>query len=106
MRLGTGALIIVLALGLVAALSATDAQQPEKIPRIGVLVPMAAPEAWLGAFRKGLRDLGYVEGRNIAIEWRATEGKQEPARAADRLDFREGPLCFARVLHEVDLVLT
>ncbi len=49
------------------------AQQPKK-PRIGVLV-VANPEPFWGQFREGLRELGYVEGQNIEIEFRSAEGK-------------------------------
>src|SRR5438105_12380979 len=56
---------------------AARAQQPNKSPRIGFLVPasLSAVAARADAFRDGLRDLGYVEGRNVAIEWRSAEGK-------------------------------
>ena len=62
------------------------AQQPAKIPRIGFLA--ASPSVFPGrieAFRQGLRELGYVEGKNIVIEWRYTEGKLDraPALAAE-----------------------
>jgi putative ABC transport system substrate-binding protein len=53
------------------------AQQPTKIPRIGFL-SAASPSAIVAraeAFRQGLRELGYVEGKNIVIEWRSAEGK-------------------------------
>src|SRR5690242_3831431 len=52
------------------------AQQAKKVPRIGYLtVPSASAQApRLGAFREGLRDLGYVEGKNIFIEYRFAEG--------------------------------
>jgi putative ABC transport system substrate-binding protein len=55
------------------------AQQPAKVPRIGFLGnSTAALEANLvGPFREGLRDLGYVEGRNILIEYRWAEGQYE-----------------------------
>jgi putative ABC transport system substrate-binding protein len=57
------------------------AQQPGKIWRIGLLwdSPDVFPDA-LEAFRQGLRDLGYVEGRTIAIEYRWAEGKPERMR--------------------------
>ena len=60
---------------------AARAQQPGKVYRIGFLwdSPDAFPDA-LEAFRQGLRDLGYVEGRNIAIEYRSAEGKRERMR--------------------------
>jgi ABC-type uncharacterized transport system substrate-binding protein len=65
----------------------TEAQQPTKVPRIGYLSatsPSVNPTR-IEAFRQGLRELGYVEGKNIAIEWRYAEGKQDrvPALAAD-----------------------
>jgi len=59
------------------------AQQPAKIPRVGYLV---LREAGLqGKFQQGLRDLGYVEGRNIVVEYRSAGGKEErlPALAAE-----------------------
>jgi putative ABC transport system substrate-binding protein len=49
---------------------AARAQQFGKIPRVGVLVSLSAPHPFTEAFRSGLRDLGYIDGRNIAIEWR------------------------------------
>src|ERR1700732_1104894 len=69
----------ILSAGLAALLLAPErstAQQPQsKIPRVGILtvsdnerVPM------FGAFREGLRDLGYVEGRNIILEFRLARG--------------------------------
>jgi putative ABC transport system substrate-binding protein len=63
------------------------AQQPTKIPRIGYLTPvsLSANSARVDAFRQGLRELGYVEGKNIVIEWRSAEGKLDrlPALAAE-----------------------
>jgi putative tryptophan/tyrosine transport system substrate-binding protein len=53
-----------------------EAQQPTKIPRIGYLAATNSSEL---VFRQGLRDLGYVEGKNIIIEWRSGEGKRERA---------------------------
>jgi putative ABC transport system substrate-binding protein len=56
-----------------------EAQQPKKVPRIGYLgaVSPSAVSARTEAFRQGLRELGYVEGKNIVIEWRSSEGKQD-----------------------------
>jgi putative ABC transport system substrate-binding protein len=73
--------------GLVAGPLATEAQQAGKVVRIGFLTMVnlaAAPHA-PEAFRQGLRDLGYVEGRNLVIEYRDAEGKPErlPALAAE-----------------------
>ena len=52
-------------------------QQPTKIPRIGFLgfTSLSAIAARIEAFRQGLRELGYVDGKNIVIEWRSAEGK-------------------------------
>jgi putative ABC transport system substrate-binding protein len=76
---GTGA-------GLLAAPLAAEAQQAAKIARIGFLVTnLAASPRWTEAFHQGLRDLGYIEGRNVVIETRDAEGKPErfPALAAE-----------------------
>ncbi len=72
---------------LLALFTPTDAQQPTKIPRIGYLTG-ATPEgqaARIEAFRQGLRELGYVEGKNIIIEYRFAELKPEriPVLAAE-----------------------
>src|SRR6266702_2042293 len=63
-----------------------SAQQAAKVPRIGYLSGNLAANPHLPeAFRQGLRDLGYVEGRNVVIEYRDAEGKPErfPALAAE-----------------------
>jgi putative ABC transport system substrate-binding protein len=58
-----------------------SAQQPAKVPHIGYLSSASASspanDSALDAFRQGLRDLGYVEGQNILIEYRYAEGKPE-----------------------------
>ena len=61
-----------------------DAQQPANVPRIGYLSP-ASDTPLLQAFRQGLRDLGWVEGHNIALEVRSADGKYErlPQLAAE-----------------------
>jgi len=58
---------------------AAQAQQPARIPRIGILIPASASfySARIEAFRQRLRELGYVEGKNIVIEYRYAEGKLE-----------------------------
>ena len=64
------ALLTLLVLGLLLAPLPSDAQQPGKVPRIGVVVPAerASPEEPnIAAFRQALRDLGYVEGQTIAV---------------------------------------
>ena len=52
-----------------------EAQQPTKVVRIGFLSPGYEPSPVSEAFVGGLRELGYIEGRNIAIEYRHGEGK-------------------------------
>jgi putative ABC transport system substrate-binding protein len=57
------------------------AQQPAKVPRIGYLTATSLVTARTEAFRDGLRELGYVEGKNIVIEWRSAEGNSDRERA-------------------------
>ncbi len=71
----TLALIVTLALGLFVAPLVAEAQRVAAVPRIGVLGTYNSP--FWEAFRQGLRDLGYVDGRTIAIEYRWTEGSDE-----------------------------
>ena len=78
-------MISVLALGLLAAPIAAEAQQPAKVPRIGLLTPGSPGDPFIEAFRQGLRALGYVEGQNIALEYRWAESKYDrlPGLASD-----------------------
>ena len=57
---------------------AANAQQAGKIARLGYLASNLANRGPLDAFLRGLRDLGYVEGRNVVIEYRDGQGKLEP----------------------------
>jgi putative ABC transport system substrate-binding protein len=59
---------------ILAAIHFADAQQAGKIPRIGYLSADSSPSP---AFMQGLRDLGYIEGKNIDVVFRTTEGKSE-----------------------------
>jgi putative tryptophan/tyrosine transport system substrate-binding protein len=72
-----GLITLVLALTMCGAVA--EAQQPTKIPRIGILIGSSASvqSARLEAFRQRLREHGYVEGKNIFIEYRYAEGKLE-----------------------------
>jgi ABC-type uncharacterized transport system substrate-binding protein len=75
-----------LAGALVTAPLAAQAQEAAKVARIGYLANnLAANPQMREAFRQGLRDLGYVEGRNLVIEYRDAEGKYDrlPALAAE-----------------------
>jgi putative ABC transport system substrate-binding protein len=80
---------LLLALGLFGAPLATNAQPPAKVPRIGFLLfsrPDAPQTQYAAeAFRQGLREHGWVEGQNLAIEWRYADRRAEglPALAAD-----------------------
>ncbi|MDZ4345664.1 MAG: hypothetical protein U1E51_24890, partial [Candidatus Binatia bacterium] len=58
-------------------LAAVYAQQPRKVYRIGILRAGAPPDRTLELFLQALRDLGYVEGKNIIIEIRYAEGNQQ-----------------------------
>jgi|SRR5262245_10956255 len=79
--------VITLCAMLLALTSSAEAQQPKKVPRIGYLSPFdpATESSRSEAIRLALRELGYIEGRNIAIEYRYADGKQDryPALAAE-----------------------
>ena len=72
-------LIVLLAAAVHVVPLVGEAQQAANTPRIGLLSPASLSDPrtprFLGAFRHGLRELGYVEGQNIAIEPRWAEGK-------------------------------
>jgi putative ABC transport system substrate-binding protein len=68
-------LLIVLGVGAFQAWArATNAQPSAKVPRVGVL-DGAPPSAFLEAFKQGLRERGYIEGKSIALEYRSANGK-------------------------------
>ena len=67
--------VVVLVMG--AVLAPCQTQQPTKVPRVGFLAPQGRSLPLLDAFRQGLADLGYVEGRNVVIEPRFAEGQYE-----------------------------
>ena len=95
--------------GFLAAPLAAQAQQAGKVYRVGFL-GTATPSlmsAWLTAFREGLRERGYVEGKNISMEYRWGEGKPErfPALAAELIKLKvdvvvtSGPQAVRAVQH-------
>jgi len=91
-------LVVAFTLSVLLTPPATEAQQRDHLPRVGYLGTSSAllePEL-VKAFREGLRDLGYVEGRNILIEYRWAEGNYQryPDLVADLVNLK------------VDLILT
>ncbi len=80
-------IVSILAALIPASVQLAEAQQPKKVPRIGFLaaVSHSANSVRFEAFRNALRELGYVEGKNIVIEWRYADGKPDrlPALAAE-----------------------
>src|SRR4051794_36100391 len=82
-------LLVAFALACLAPLnlaSPADAQQSASPPRVGVLLVTSSLNSKEAvAFRQGLRDRGYTEGRDVAVEWRSADGdyKKLPALAAD-----------------------
>lgn len=108
-------------LALAALPLAALAQQPAKVWRIGVLSQGARPASpggdSFGAFVRGLRELGYIEGRNLAIEWRYAEDKLEnlPALAAELVALKPdvlvsganaGPVALKRATSTIPIVMT
>src|SRR5262245_24571099 len=82
------ALLTTLVLGLFVAPLVAGAQQPGKVYRIGMLPGSSQALNWQpfkDAFHQGLRELGYVEGHNVSLEYRYTEGNVAllPELAAD-----------------------
>jgi ABC-type uncharacterized transport system substrate-binding protein len=79
--------VLFLCVMLFALCSFAEAQQPKKVPRIGylALASLATVSTRIELFHQGLRELGYVEGKNIIIEFRSAEGKLDllPAVAAE-----------------------
>ena len=77
--------IYLLITGVLLTGSPAPAQQPAKIFRIGYLSAVSPTDQTLGGFRRVLSELGYVEGKNLLIEYRFAEGKLDrlPALAAD-----------------------
>ena len=66
-----------------ATASPVEAQQQSKIPRVGFLRAVKAEESYAEAFRQELQKLGYVEGKNIALEYRSGKNDQLPKLAAE-----------------------
>ena len=75
-----------------------DAQQPNKVARIGYLTisPFSVNTSRIEAFRQGLREVGYVEGKNIVVEWRSGNGSEDHV----------SPLAADLVRLKVDVIVT
>ena len=85
MRNAVLGLVVGFGLGVLAAPLAAEGQPMAKVPRIGILRLGSPPDPFVDAFRQGLRELGYVEGQNVHLEYRWAEGRDArlPALAAD-----------------------
>jgi len=87
-------LLVALGAGALAVPLASFAQQQAKTWRVGFLSARRRPASldtdYYGAFPRGMRDLGYVEGKNLAIEWRFAEGEYErlPGMAAELVQLK------------------
>ena len=89
---------LVLCAFLFALSIAVDAQEPVRVRRVGYLTgsPLSDSTSRIEAFRQGLRELGYVEGKDIVIDWRSWEGKLD----------RQQPLAAELVRLKVDVIVT
>jgi ABC-type uncharacterized transport system substrate-binding protein len=89
---------VAVALIAICLCSLAEAQQARKTPRIGFLLDSSpsAVAARIDGFRQGLHELGYVEGKNITIEWRSSEGKLD----------RRSELAAELVRLKVDVIVT
>jgi putative ABC transport system substrate-binding protein len=82
--------VVLLALAVIA-----EAQEPKKVPSVGFLLQRVGPtpttpDPFADAFRQGLRDLGYIEGKNILVEYRYGEGKWDwiPSQVAELVQLK------------------
>jgi len=73
-------LLVPLAFGVLWATLPADAQQPRKVPRVGFVCALSGPSSHTEEFLRGLRELGYVEGKNITVEYRFADGRLERFR--------------------------
>jgi len=86
--------LVALGASVIAAPLSSFAQQQGKIWRVGFLaqrhVNFIDSDNYYGPFRQGMQNLGYVEGKNLIIEWRSAEGKNErlPSLAAELVNFK------------------
>jgi putative ABC transport system substrate-binding protein len=109
--------VLTLCTSLFALCLSAEAQQPGKMSRIGILFYGSRDQPHLGAFEQGLRDLGYVDGKNIAFEFRYADGdvNRLPELAVDLVRLKvdllvttsnEGGLAAHQVTKSIPIVLT
>ena len=85
-RCFTDAFVFTVSLAIIVApFSASEAQQPKNVPRVGILFVGSQDQPHLEAFKQGLRELGYSEGKKIVLEYRYADGNYDrlPGLAAD-----------------------
>jgi len=77
--------LIAIAVAFTVCAALASAQQSQNIPRVGILFIGGRDQPHLEAFKQGLRDRGYIEGKNIALEYRYAEGREDrlPELAAE-----------------------
>ena len=81
----TKTIVLLLMTTLLGSVHAANGQKSTKVPRIGFLTPENRLSRRMEAFRQGLRELGYVEGKNIAVEHRGSEDMSRLAELATEL---------------------
>src|SRR5215467_10147071 len=91
--MNTKMIVCLFAATLLSTGSFAEAQQPKKVPRIGYVSVSGSPNnpgVLVGAFRQGLRDLGYDEGKNIVVEyrWAAVEPERVPDFVAELVQLK------------------
>lgn len=116
-------LLAVLGAGALAAPVAALAQQPGRVYRVGLLATQSRPSdadfprSVYAAFQQGMRELGHIEGRNLAIEWRFADGdaKRLPALAAELVRMKvdvlvaggtDAPLALQKATTIIPIVMT
>jgi len=77
--MGKKPIIVLVIVLILASVHLVEAQQPKRVPRVGVLSSFSPPvgSGRRGPFRQGLSELGYVEGKDIVIEFRYLEGSAD-----------------------------
>ncbi len=96
MRLRPVTLVVTLVLGLLAGPLPAEAQQAKKMARIGYLSPRCGPTGTIVAFKEGLRELGWVEGKNVKFQRRCAKGQH----------YKLSDLATELVRLKVDLIVT